>query len=76
MRKAIIAAISALSTFALTVPVNAVTGHIIQVHHGGDCVEFVLLEDADAASCVQETGFWMRCVWPACHGTLSLLDPN
>jgi hypothetical protein len=56
MRKAIIAAIAALSACALTLPVYAVTGHIIQVHHGADCVEFVLLEDANPASCVQETG--------------------
>lgn len=26
----------------------AKTGHVIQVHHGLDCVEFALLEDADA----------------------------
>jgi len=30
-------------------PAMARTGHIIQVHHGNDCVEFVLLEDAEPA---------------------------
>ena len=29
-------------------PAMAKTGHVIQVHHGSDCVEFALLEDADA----------------------------
>jgi hypothetical protein len=29
-------------------PAMAKTGHVIQVHHGGDCVEFVLWEDAIA----------------------------
>lgn len=29
-------------------PAMAKTGHVIQVHRGNDCVEFVLLEDATA----------------------------
>jgi hypothetical protein len=29
-------------------PAIAKTGHVIQVHHGYDCVEFVLWEDAAA----------------------------
>ena len=31
---------------AETAPAIAKTGHVIQVHHGNDCVEFVLWEDA------------------------------
>ena len=27
-------------------PATAKTGHVIQVHYGNDCVEFVLWEDA------------------------------
>jgi hypothetical protein len=30
-------------------PAIAKTGHILQVHHGNDCVEFVLVEEAIAA---------------------------
>jgi hypothetical protein len=55
MRKPIIAAIAGLSVCAFTVPVFANSGHIIQVHHGADCVEFVLLEDAPPA-CVPSPG--------------------
>jgi hypothetical protein len=40
----------AFTASLLTVtPAMAKTGHVIQVHHGNDCVEFVLLEDAEPA---------------------------
>jgi hypothetical protein len=43
MRKTLMATIVALiSTSAL-----ANSGHILQVHHGADCVEFALVEDAN-----------------------------
>jgi hypothetical protein len=32
-------------------PAFAVNGHVLQVHHGFDCVEFVLLEDAVVGTC-------------------------
>jgi hypothetical protein len=32
----------------VAIPAMAKTGHVIQVHRGGDCVEFVLWEDAIA----------------------------
>jgi hypothetical protein len=35
-----------VSALLVTTPAMANKGHVIQVHHGSDCVEFVLLEDA------------------------------
>jgi hypothetical protein len=43
MRKTVMATIVAL----ISTPALANSGHIIQVHHGLDCVEFALLEDAN-----------------------------
>lgn len=47
-------------------PAIAKTGHVIQVHHGNDCVEFVLWEDAAAvcggASNVFSNGAVNACV--------------
>jgi hypothetical protein len=36
------------SLFAATPAMALTSGHVIQVHHGADCVEFALLEDAVA----------------------------
>jgi hypothetical protein len=38
-----------MATFAalISTPALANSGHILQVHHGADCVEFALVEDAN-----------------------------
>ena len=43
MRKTLTATIVAL----ISTPALANSGHILQVHHGADCVEFALVEDAN-----------------------------
>jgi len=41
-------AVTFVGALLVATPAMAKTGHIIQVHHGYDCVEFALLEDAMA----------------------------
>jgi len=41
--------IAAMTAFSISVtPALAQSGHVIQVHHGADCVEFAIWEDAIA----------------------------
>jgi hypothetical protein len=45
MHKTLLATVAAL----ISTPALANSGHILQVHHGADCVEFALVEDANTA---------------------------
>ena len=41
-------ALAFITSLLAATPAMALTGHVIQVHHGTDCVEFAILEDANA----------------------------
>jgi hypothetical protein len=56
MRKLLISTAAAL---VLSASAFAKTGHVLQIHHGGACLEFVLYEDAVAACGTDGNNIWL-----------------